>query len=378
MKGRRRSRSDGLPRWVYTKGGSFYWVRPTDRRWIRLSRIEEGETTMLHRLAEEKRKVEIDGTEGTMSRLVAIYMDQEAGKYADSFRDEWKRRGEDVRKAFKAFDIEQVDAASVVDFLEGNWADKVPTQRAMKGWLSKFFTWAVLRRHVATNPCREVKVKKPKPRSTYMPDNHFMAIREALLTYTYERRLRGKLETVTAKVPTGPEMQVLIDLCYLTMQRSTDIRLLRLSQIDWQTRLIRFLPTKTEDSSGAAVDWPITPEIEAVLKRAEELRRRVKVQSISDDYVILDQDGQPKTAKACLQAWRKAMARAKLADRQYTIKDIRAKAMTDAKRAGYDLDALQVAGVHTDRATTEDYIKQREVPVSVVHLHLPAGHAKRA
>ncbi len=171
-------------------------------------------------------------------------------------------------------------------------------------------------------------------------------------------------------------MQVFVDLCYLTVQRSTDIRLLRLSQIDWQTRLIRFVPTKTEDSSGAAVDWPITPEIEAVLKRAEELRRRVKVQSITDDYVILDQDGQPKTADACLQAWREAMVRAKLAHKNYTVKDI-AKAMTDARRAGYDLDALQVAGTHTDRSTTEDYIKQREVPVSIVRLNLPADNAKQ-
>ncbi|GAA0795409.1 hypothetical protein [Cupriavidus gilardii] len=57
-----------------------------------------------------------------MSRLVAIYMDQEAGKYADSFRNEWKRRGEDVRKAFNAFAIQQVDAASFADFSKGTGA----------------------------------------------------------------------------------------------------------------------------------------------------------------------------------------------------------------------------------------------------------------
>lgn len=52
--------------------------------------------------------------------------------------------------------------------------------------------------------------------------------------------------------------------------------------------------------------------------------------------------------------------------------------MSDAKRAGYDLDALLVDGVHTDRSMTEDYIKQREVPVSIVRLHPPIGYAKQA
>ncbi|WP_156526372.1 hypothetical protein [Cupriavidus gilardii] len=52
--------------------------------------------------------------------------------------------------------------------------------------------------------------------------------------------------------------------------------------------------------------------------------------------------------------------------------------MSDAKRDGYDLDALQAAGVHTDRSTTEDYIKQREVPVSIVRLHPAIRYAKQA
>lgn len=72
------------------------------------------------------------------------------------------------------------------------------------------------------------------------------------------------------------------------------------------------------------------------------------------------------------------MARAGLGEKDYTIKVFRAKAMSDAKRAGYDLDALQAAGIHTDRSTTEDYIKQREVPVSIVRLHPAIRYAKQA
>jgi len=55
------------------------------------------------------------------------------------------------------------------------------------------------------------------------------------------------------------------------------------------------------------------------------------------------------------------------------VKDIRARALTDAKKAGYHIDELQVAGAHADRATTEGYMKQRVVPVSTVRLRLPAA-----
>lgn len=45
--------------------------------------------------------------------------------------------------------------------------------------------------------------------------------------------------------------------------------------------------------------------------------------------------------------------------------------MTGAKKAAYAIEALQVAGAHTDRSTTEGYIKQRDVPLSILRLHMP-------
>ena len=86
-----------------------------------------------------------------------------------------------------------------------------------------------------------------------------------MLTFTYERGGRQ----LTAKVPTGPMMQCFIDLCYLTAQRSTEIRNLRwtadprdpdgCSWVDRAAGVIHFRPSKTEDSSGVSVDFKITP-----------------------------------------------------------------------------------------------------------------------
>ena len=64
-------------------------------------------------------------------------------------------------------------------------------------------------------------------------------------------------------------MQCFIDLCYLTAQRSTEIRNLRwtadprdpdgCSWVDRAAGVIHFRPSKTEDSSGVSVDFKITP-----------------------------------------------------------------------------------------------------------------------
>ncbi|WP_429498893.1 tyrosine-type recombinase/integrase [Robbsia andropogonis] len=366
MNARRRVKKTPWPQRVYARDGSFYWVRPNDQKWIRLCRVTDGETRMLERLAEEKRKIEIDPDAGSMPILVATYISAFESEYSESFRKEWKRRGEVVKIAFRNFDIQQVDAGAVDDFLRENWPKKLPTQKAMHGWLSKFFAWAVVRRHVAANPLREVSVKKPPVRTIYIPNDHFLSIRAALATYSYEKTIKGEKRTITAMVPTGAMMQIFVDLCYLTMQRSTDIRMLRKSQIDRVGGVIHFLPSKTKDSSAVPVDWPITPEIDEVLRRA------AKLEPLSE-FVVRDETGKPKTAAAVRDAWQEAKRRAKLSNAPYTVKDIRAKAMTDANIEGYDLDALQVAGAHTDRDTTADYIKSRLVPVSKVRIALPAA-----
>jgi integrase len=343
-----------------------------------LCRVSDGQTRMLERLIEEKKRIEINADEGNLPRLIDIYIGSHEKNYAESFRVEWVRRGATIKKAFAHWDIQQVDAGAVYDFLHNNWSDKRSTFQAMHAWLSKFFAWATVKRYVEMNPCREVEVKKPKKRTVLISTDHFLAIRSALVTYKYEKTIKGERRVIEAKVPTGPMMQVFIDLCYLTIQRSTEIRNLLWRQdqsdpfgcswVDEKAGFIHFVPSKTEESTGEVVDWPITPEIDSVLKRAKGLAPQ-----LGQRYVVHDENGNQKTDDACRECWLKAKRRAGLGKMPYTIKDIRAKAMTDAKAAGYDIDALQVAGAHADKSTTEIYIKSRAVPVSNVRLAFPAA-----
>ncbi|RQQ19689.1 integrase [Burkholderia stagnalis] len=357
-----------LPLRVYVRDGSYYWVQPYTEKWKRLCRVEDGEVRMLERLAAEKAKVEkIDGT-GNIPHLVDKYVRLHEKDHKEKA---WPAYGRYVKRGFADVDIDQMDVPYVRQFLKDNWKDKPHMQRVMRAFLSGFFDWCIDQRSMTTNPCRDVKLKKPKPRTTLISAQHFAAIREAMLKFTYERGGRQ----LTGTVPTGPMMQCFIDLCYLTAQRSTEIRNLRwavdpkdpdnCSWVDRAAGVIHFRPSKTEDSSGVAVDIVISPEIGAVIERA----RGIGV--VKGAFVIHTKKGKPYAANSVLKAWKVAKERAGLVDVRYTIKDIRAMALTDADAAGYDTEALKERAAHTNEDQTRDYIKSRRIPVSDIRLHIP-------
>ncbi|MDR8920494.1 tyrosine-type recombinase/integrase [Burkholderia multivorans] len=346
---------------VYPKHGAWYWVDPTSGRWIRLCALKDDETTLVARLAEERKKRERPEGSGDMRPLIDRYVRENKHLRKEKA---WPKYGQYAGNGFRKANVADVKPAHVNKWLTVKYAGKLHMQRVMRAFLSGFFQWCIDNGLRDTNPCREVRIKKPKPRQTYIPDAHFAAIRDAMLQVTYERN--GK--EITADVPTGPRMQCFIDLCYLTAQRSTEIRNLKWSDVDRQAGVIHFVPSKTEDSSGVRVDFLITPEIDAVLTRIREIDGRP---TIGDVYVFRPKNGKRYAANTILKAWKTAADRAGLAGFRYTIKDIRAKALTDGERAGYNVKALQVAAAHTDAKMTETYIKQRATPVANVRLQVP-------
>lgn len=353
---------------VYPNDGSWYWVQPGTNKWIKLCRMTEPESVLVERLAVEMKKHARPDGSGNMRPLIDEYVRKHRHLHKEKA---WHKYGDYAGNGFRNSDVEGVKPTHVSNWLKVKYADKLPMQRVMRAFLSGFFQWCIDTGKIDTNPCREVKLKKPKSRSVYITDDHFARIRTALLTYTYVvHKDTPKEKTITAKVQTGPMMQCFFDLCYLTAQRSTDVRALTWAQIDRDAGVIHFVPSKTEDSSGAAVDWPITPEIAAVLDRVRELDG---VQRIGKLPVIHALDGKPYGATAVRSAWDRACERAGLTDADYTVKDIRAKAATDAKRAGYDLDEIMAALAHTDAKTTEIYLKQRDVPLANLRLAVPVA-----
>lgn len=253
-----------------------------------------------------------------------------------------------VETGLADFDVAQVTPVDVATFLD-QWEGRRSAQ-AYRGHLSKFFAWCCRKGLRETNPAREVEVTAPKKRDVYITDEQFKSIKEALLAG------RGGMYRRT-----GEMVVCYMDLLYLLYQRGTDIRLLRWDQVEEER--ILFKPTKTEHSSGAKVAVPIGEDARAVLARAKNIR---KLRSI---YVIHTEEGQPYTSHGIGSIFERACKRAGIAG--VTLKDIRAKAATDAKNLGYQESQLQTALAHTDGATTRGYIRSRAVPVSEVILRLP-------
>jgi integrase len=355
---RSRNSFDGLPGRVHPKHGAYYFVGVAPdgtRKWERLCRINEGKAKMFERLAEildKGKKI------GNMPRWINEYKRTQLNDLAFETRKIYDAYYDVIAESFEEFDVQSVWPAHIAEFLE-HYADRPRTAQAYKARFTAFFIWCCepkqsLRKD---NPTREVKIAKPKKRKRYITHEEYHSIRNAMLAGANGRR-----------TPAGEMMQCAMDLIYLTAQRSTEIRLLQLNHI--KDGLIYFKPTKTEDSSEKDAFIPVTPEIQAILDRAKTVysARRAK-DRVTSMFVIHTHDGQRYTAHGLGSNWDRACERAGV--KNATLKDLRAKALTDAKKLGYHMEDIQVAAAHSDAKTTEGYIKDRITPVSNIRLPMP-------
>ncbi|PLY42328.1 hypothetical protein CSZ94_11000 [Janthinobacterium sp. ROICE36] len=130
------------------------------------------------------------------------------------------------------------------------------------------------------------------------------AIREAGMM-SKERKGTG-LGIPTAS---GPMFACIIDMSYLLWARGIDIRMLKESQIE--DGRIRIKPSKTQKTSGKAVDIVVTPEIAEMIARARGLK--IKYGLISQ-YVFPTQKGGAYTRSGLSSRWDRAKERIGMKD----------------------------------------------------------------
>lgn len=326
-------------------------------KWHTLCLVEEGEARAREILAKLLDHIEQPKGRGDFCAWFGkwraeIFKKREADAPRDPARTQIWERGNKalinvlnlIENAFADFDIAQVTPADVATFVD-QWEGRRAAQ-LYRGHLSKFFGWCCRRGIMDRNPAREITVATPKKRKVYFDNQQYIDVKAAMLDSGGHNN-----EMIAA----------LMDLYYLFYQRGTDVRLLRVNDLDGDN--IKITPTKTENSSGASVRIPISQEARSVLER---IKRIAKLRSI---YLIHDEYGQPFTARKAYDIFKQACKRAGVSG--VTLKDIRAMAATDAKSLGYTESQIQTALAHTDGSTTRDYIRSRDVPVSEVILTLP-------
>lgn len=336
--GRPRKHKTGLPDYVRIRHGSYLY------RDKKLCRVEDGEARMYEVLARLKKAPATDSIPAAVERFKGEYLKI----LSASVRKEHERLLDVFAADFAEYTVHQVTAVEVRRSISNLYGEKHAAAKSYKSRVSRFFRWAVEEAGLrADNPCREVWVKRPIPRKSPWTPALFWSVRE-LLT---------------------PMHQCYHDLSFLLYQRTTDVRRLRRAQAT--DGIIHFEPSKTIRLSGAAVDVPITPAIQAVLERAAAIAKEWEVVC---PYVIHTRQGAPFTRSGIHSAYRRAdmILHGKESMLHLNPKALLPFAMTEAKKRGYTLEQLRVGRAHTSIKTTEGYIQAHEVPVSQVMLELPA------
>jgi integrase len=370
--GRHRKYNTHLPENVEQHRSSYRFR--CNGKWLRLSAVAEGEAKMLRALAKVKDP---------------HYAAQSFGHWVERFKSEsplWKGYAQQTRddydllfpkiiKAFTELTFDEIAPHHIVA-LRKQWSDTPRTANKVRALVSLIFSFACECEEsgVKANPVREVSKLKVKKRTKYVNDGDFYKVRDALMWTTYAD---GKRAGTRAKVPTGEAMQCGWDLAYLTMQRlaeifgidpTTDIVDADENPVSWDHKAgayLRFEPSKTEHSTDGAVLVPITPQIAAVMDRA---RASGKVKN--PRLLLCNLEGRRYTRWAIAKAVRAARRRAGVAD--VTFRDLRPKAVTDARRRhGYSLEQVQIAAVHASKTTTEGYDRGIGADVSSVVLPMP-------
>lgn len=234
-----------------------------------------------------------------------------------------RRLGKTLRKVFSDFTPQQVEPRHVAKLKVA--LSKTPFRaNQLVSLLRSIFALAVEWQLVPSNPCVGIlRLEQPK-RTRYITDAEYTRIREKA----------------------SPSVRAVMDLCYLTGQRIGDV--LKIRHDDLLDDGIRFQQQKT--GARLLVRW--TPELRAAVARAKELGGNVRAITL-----FHTRRGTPPAYQFIKKKWDEARTAAGIPDAR--IHDLRAKALTDARREGKDAQAL---GGHTSAKMTEAYIRLRETP----------------
>lgn len=348
-------RDPRLPRSVYVKGPSWYHVRAEGKRriWTRLCSLREGLPAMYAALA----KLLAEGVpDDRMPALCAAWQQDVMPRHAASTQRDETAMCRAIAEAFAEFRVGQVQASDVAEYLQ-QYRDRPRTHNGHRGMLRELLRYAVERGMRNDNPVQHIRTMSTPARTRYITDSELRRIKLAGIYGDDGKRTRG-----------GLMLAALVDLCYLTGQRISDVLDLR-----WQRdagdpdaphvtdKGLRFRPAKTRGRTGAAVLIEWTPRLRDVVERIRALqasrllKRRAEQRHVSG-WLITGQDGKPLSYWGASSAWRRAVKRAGVKD--VHLHDVRAKALTDTEARG-GMQAARVMGAHSTEQQTADYVRAR-------------------
>lgn len=323
----RKSANQGLPKRVYLRSGTFYFVHP-DGRWQNVGRDLEK--------AREKAEAFLEGRPavGTVAYWLQKWHTElaervETDDLAERTREDYVTDSKPLAAFFGEMEPLEVGPHHVAKYLRvgRTMGRKVRVNREQAAF-SSFFTWLLAFKHagVVFNPCRGVTRNTETKRARYISDEEFSSVLKKA----------------------GPAETALAWMIYRTLQRPSDI--LRWTQNNLKiidgVECLEFRQSKTKTTLRIVVTETLREAMTAIAKTR-------KVKSL---YLIPREDGRPYTLTGIGSMFRKATVAAGVKD--FAPYDLKAKGATDLYEGGTPLEDIRALCGHESVTTTEIYIKR--------------------
>jgi integrase len=301
--------------------GAYYHVCNSGGKqsWFRLS---SDYSEALRIWAEREGSTHKKGT--TVSHMINRYLIEILPSLSPKTVQERTRQAVGLDSAYGNMPLHSVKPHHIAAYLDRRSA-KVAANREIT-FLSSMYQYAMRWGWCESNPCTGIRRNAEKRRTRYITD----------------------IELDTLINTASKKMAVIIEIAYLTAMRKSDLLAIRINDIKPDGLYVR--PSKTMDSSGTSMVFNMTPKLKAAVLKA--------MRKDAIGHLFTNTQGNPYTISGFNSVWRRLKIKTGIIDIHFH--DIRAKALTDAKRQSGS-DYAQELGNHASIQTTETYIKQREI-----------------
>lgn len=315
---RPRKKDKHLPSCVHFRHGAYYYVKYG--KWERLG------TDLTEALIEYSRKISTPkgGMDDLIDRAYKAMCERKTRPLSPNTKLQYQHAATRLKAALIEFQPQQIKPKHIAA-IKAQWSDTPNMTNRIISFLRSVFDYAVEWQEVEANPCLGIKRLAEGARDRYITDAEYISIRAAA----------------------SERLKLVMDICYLTGQRISDVLSIRLNDISDDG--IAFKQQKT----GAKLVIN-SPDLPRVIEAAKALPKPKYVEPMT---LFFNRRGIAPSYKTVYDEWVRACEIAGVQDAN--PHDLRAKAGTDAEKQG--LNATALLG-HTDPKQTETYLRDRKTP----------------
>lgn len=318
--GRQRKTDKHLPKRMYLKSGSYYFV-DYQNKWHNLGRV------YIKAMAEYGQLTDPDKPCKTISELLDRYLLEVSPLKAEATYRANISASKYIRAALGHIHINQLTPKLIYQYIDARKKTPVSANREL-ALLSHMYKYAIFWSYTEVNPCIKLMRYKETPRKRYIEDWEYLAFRKFA----------------------GPLVAAYMDFKLLTGQRKCDILRIKLSHIQDDGIHIHISKSK----KAILIEW--SNLLREAVRNIRQLARPV-----TGMYLFTTRKGQPYSDSGFSSIWQRKMRKAikdGIINERFRDHDIRAKTGSDT-----DLQHASELLAHADKKITERHYRRKEQKV---------------